>query len=139
MERGKTRLITDDAFDCFAYPSTPLNAAKNCLAIPRNHHGHRFVDDLALHRTACWGLMHPLKPSWPPCSTIRWMLRNCINAVYLRIPVLASVHLFRSGGSGLHAEKDCRGLLPHGKYNREFQPGQRTPLRKRISPWLLCN
>ena len=49
---------------------------------------------------------------------------NHINAVYLRVPVLASVHLFRSGGSGLHAEGGfVAGYLLHGKYNREFQSG----------------
>ena len=49
---------------------------------------------------------------------------NRINAVYLRVPVLASVHLFRSGGSGLHAEGGfVAGYLLHGKYNREFQSG----------------
>ena len=49
---------------------------------------------------------------------------NRINAVYLRVPVLASVHLFRSGGSGLHAEGGLvAGYLLHGKYNPEFQSG----------------
>ncbi len=49
---------------------------------------------------------------------------NRINAVYLRVPVLASVHLFRSGGRGLHAEGGfVAGYLLHGKYNRELQSG----------------
>ena len=49
---------------------------------------------------------------------------NRINAVYLRVPLLASVHLFRTGGSGLHAEGGLvAGYLLHGKYNREFQAG----------------
>lgn len=49
---------------------------------------------------------------------------NRINAVYLRVPLLASVHLFRAGGNGLHAEAGLvTGYLLHGKYNREFQVG----------------
>lgn len=49
---------------------------------------------------------------------------NRVNAVYLRVPVLASVHLFRSGGKGLHAEGGLvGGYLLHGKYNREYQQG----------------
>ena len=49
---------------------------------------------------------------------------NRINAVYLRVPLLASVHLFRTGGSGLHAEGGLvAGYLLHGKYNREYQAG----------------
>ena len=49
---------------------------------------------------------------------------NRINAVYLRVPLLASVHLFRTGGSGLHAEGGLvAGYLLHGKYNREYQVG----------------
>ena len=49
---------------------------------------------------------------------------NRINAVYLRVPLLASVHLFRTGGSGLHAEAGLvAGYLLHGKYNREYQVG----------------
>ena len=49
---------------------------------------------------------------------------NRINAVYLRVPVLASVHLFRSGGNGLHAEAGLVGsYLVHGKYNREYKIG----------------
>lgn len=49
---------------------------------------------------------------------------NRVNAVYLRVPVLASVHLFRTGGKGLHAEGGLvAGYLLHGKYNREFQVG----------------
>ena len=49
---------------------------------------------------------------------------NRVNAVYLRVPVLASVHLFRSGGKGLHAEGGLvAGYLLHGKYNREYEHG----------------
>lgn len=49
---------------------------------------------------------------------------NRINAVYLRVPLLASVHLFRTGGSGLHAEGGLvAGYLLHGKYNREYEAG----------------
>lgn len=49
---------------------------------------------------------------------------NRVNAVYLRVPVLASVHLFRSGGKGLHAEGGLvAGYLLHGKYNREYEQG----------------
>ena len=49
---------------------------------------------------------------------------NRINAVYLRVPLLASVHLFRTGGSGLHAEGGfVAGYLLHGKYNREYKLG----------------
>lgn len=49
---------------------------------------------------------------------------NRINAVYLRVPLLASVHLFRSGVSGLHAEGGLvAGYLLHGKYNREYKLG----------------
>lgn len=49
---------------------------------------------------------------------------NRINAVYLRVPLLASVHLFRAGGSGLHAEGGLvAGYLLHGKYNREYKLG----------------
>ena len=49
---------------------------------------------------------------------------NRINAVYLRVPLLASVHLFRAGSSGLHAEGGLvAGYLLHGKYNREYKLG----------------
>ena len=49
---------------------------------------------------------------------------NRVHAVYLRVPVLASVHLFRSGGKGLHAEGGLvAGYLLHGKYNREYEQG----------------
>ena len=49
---------------------------------------------------------------------------NRINAVYLRVPLLASMHLFRTGGSGLHAEGGLvAGYLLHGKYNREYKLG----------------
>lgn len=49
---------------------------------------------------------------------------NRINAVYLRVPLLASVHLFHAGGSGLHAEGGLvAGYLLHGKYNREYKLG----------------
>ena len=44
---------------------------------------------------------------------------NRVNAVYLRVPVLASVHLFRSGGKGLHAEE---------------RPGSRIPVARQIQP-----
>lgn len=49
---------------------------------------------------------------------------NRINAVYLRVPILASVHLFRSGGEGLHVEGGLvGGYLIHGKYNRAYRLG----------------
>lgn len=63
---------------------------------------------------------------------------NRINAVYLRVPVLASVHLFRSGGSGLHAEGGLvAGYLLHGKYNREYRVGATNTTTEedfRVSP-----
>jgi hypothetical protein len=49
---------------------------------------------------------------------------NRLNAVYLRVPLLASVHLFRSGGEGLHVEGGIvGGYLIHGKYNRSYRLG----------------
>lgn len=49
---------------------------------------------------------------------------NRLNAVYLRVPILASVHLFRSGGEGLHVEGGLvGGYLIHGKYNRAYRLG----------------
>lgn len=52
------------------------------------------------------------------------VLINRINAVYMRVPVLASVHLFRPGGKGLHAEAGLvAGYLLYGKYNREYKLG----------------
>ena len=46
--------------------------------------------------------------------------RNHLNAVYLRVPILASLHTFRAGQSGFHIEAGLvGGYLIHGKYTFE--------------------
>jgi hypothetical protein len=46
--------------------------------------------------------------------------KNFINAVYLRVPLLASLHTYRSGKSGFHVEAGLvGGYLLHGKYTFE--------------------
>jgi hypothetical protein len=52
---------------------------------------------------------------------------NFINAVYLRVPLLASLHTYRSGKSGFHIEAGfVGGYLLHGKYTFEQKTSSST-------------
>ena len=53
--------------------------------------------------------------------------KNFINAVYLRVPLLASLHTYRSGKSGFHVEAGLvGGYLLHGKYTFEQKTSSST-------------
>lgn len=121
-------LITDDAFDSFRVSINPFERRQKLLGeflgittgigfdwIRLGVAPDRVLGFDASSKTV---VATVLEPNSVDVSV------NRINAVYLRVPVLASVHLFRSGGSGLHAEGGfVAGYLLHGKYNREFQSG----------------
>ena len=121
-------LITDDAFDSFRLSINPFERRQKLLSeflgittgigfdwIRLGVAPDRVLGFDASSETVVATVLEPNSVD---------VIVNRINAVYLRVPVLASVHLFRSGGSGLHAEGGfVAGYLLHGKYNREFQSG----------------
>ena len=126
--RGDLGLITDDAFESFRLSVNPFEKRQKLLGefigittgigfdwirlgIAADH-------VLAYDETNETVVATVLDPNTMDVTI------NRVNAVYLRVPLLASVHLFRTGGNGLHAEGGLvAGYLLHGKYNREFQVG----------------
>ena len=123
-------LITDDALESFRLSINPFRKATKITGrIFRRHHRNwvrldspeRIATDRVLaydesNETVAWPAA--LEPNAMDVTV------NRINAVYLRVPLLASVHLFRTGGRGLHAEG---GLVA----------GYLTPwqIQPRISSW----
>ena len=126
--REDLRLTTDDAFDSFRVSINPFERRQKLLGeffgittgigfdwIRLGVAPDRVLGYDASSETVVATVLEPNSAE---------VTVNRINALYLRVPVLASVHLFRSGGSGLHAEGGLvAGYLLHGKYNREFQSG----------------
>ena len=121
-------LITDDAFESFRLSINPFEKRQKLLGEFFGITTGIGFDWLRLGVDPARQLVFNEATSTVMAETINLDATNIrvnrVNAVYLRVPVLASVHLFRSGGKGLHAEGGLvAGYLLHGKYNREYEQG----------------